>query len=336
MRQTLAVLMTVVMAVSVVGAVPIAALASEDGGLNYAVEEDGDQSSPAPGEQLSGSVSVGAAEVEGDVDARSFGHAVAAAETDDERAQIVGERAETVEQRLETLRERLDVLQERRAAGEISQREYRVKTAKLAAELSNVERTANQTTEVAAELPTDVLERNDVDVDRIRTLRENASELRGGEVAEIASGIAGSGAGGAPDDPPGERGPPNASEVGVGVGVNGTDAGNDSANDAASDSAGDAVEGAGADAAEDAETNATNDTGVDAANATDGDGGNTTGVDGTNDGSDAGDEANRSTDAADYLSADDLVQTLVRVDPIVERAHERFGVDAVGRFLTGR
>lgn len=328
MRQTLAVLITVVMAVSVVGAVPIAALASEDGGLNYAVEEDGDQSSPAPGEQLSGSVSVGAAEVEGDVDARSFGHAVAAAETDDERAQIVGERAETVEQRLEALRERLDVLQERRAAGEISQREYRVKTAKLAAELSNVERTANLTTEAAAELPTDVLERNGVDVDRIRTLRENASELRGGEVAEIASGIAGSGAGGAPDDPPGERGPPNAAEVGVGIGVNGTDAGSDSASDA--------VEGAGADTAEDVETNATNDAGVDAANATDVDGGNTTGIDGTDDGSDAGDETNSSTDAADSLSAGDFAQTLVRVDPIVERAHERFGTDSADRFLTGR
>lgn len=326
MRQTLAVLITVVMAVSVVGAVPIAALASEDGGLNYAVEEDGDRSSPAPGEQLSGSVSVGAAEVEGDVDARSFGHAVAAAETDDERAQIVGERAETVEQRLEALRERLDVLQERRAAGEISQREYRVKTAKLAGELSNVERTANLTTEVAADLPTDVLERNGVDVDHIRTLRENASELRGGEVAEIASGIAGSGAGGAPDDPPGERGPPNAAEVGDAIDVNGTDAGSDSASDA--------VEGAGTDAAEDAETNVTNDAGVDAANATDV--GNATGVDGTDDGSDAGGEANSSTDAADYLSAADLAQTLVRVDSIVERANERFGTDAVGRFLTDR
>lgn len=201
-------------AVTVVGLLAVVALlgagsvgALDDGteSLTYAAAEN---DSATPGEQFAGSVGVGHSEVEGEVDARAFEKRLGAAEDDDERAAVLADQLNRSEQRLNELQEQRAELRDARDAGEISEREYRIRITSLAADVAGVERMANSSVAAAEGIPDETLAANGVDVERIEDLRTNARDLRGGEVSEIARTIAGEGAGGAPNAPPGERGPP--------------------------------------------------------------------------------------------------------------------------------
>lgn len=192
--------------VGAVGAVPVGALSDGSGGLSYGGNDT------APGEQFAGSVSVGEAEVENEVDERAFEHRLNRAANDSQRAAIVAAELDETETRLAELREQRAALQTAFENGEISRQEYRVRTAKLAAELSGVEQIANRSESAAAGIPNETLAANGVDAERIDELRSNASELRGGEVAEIARNVAGPNAGASPGERPPEAG--NRSEAG--------------------------------------------------------------------------------------------------------------------------
>lgn len=193
--KAFAMVLTAVLLVGAIGAVPVGALSDDGGGLTYAANDT------APGEQFSGSVSVGEAEIENDVERRAFGHRLANASNDSERAAVIAETLENNEKRLEELRTQRESLKTAYENGDVSKREYRVRTAKLAAQLSGVEGMANKSESAAGNIPDETLAANGVDADRIERLRSNANELRGGEVSEIAQTIAGPNAGG----PPGER-----------------------------------------------------------------------------------------------------------------------------------
>lgn len=196
----------VVLLVGAVGAVPVGALSDGSGGLSYGGNDT------APGEQFAGSVSVGEAEVENDVDERAFEHRLNQAANDSQRAAIVAAELNETDARLAELREQRAALKTAFENGEISRQEYRVRTAKLAAELSGVEQIANRSDSAAARIPNETLAANGVDAERIDELRSNASELRGGEVAEITRNVAGPNAGGSPGKRPSEAG--NRSEAG--------------------------------------------------------------------------------------------------------------------------
>jgi len=255
MRRATTLLIAVAVTVAFAGAAPAAAPADGTVGLNYGMQEESGGNTSAPGERFSGAVSAGEAEVEGDVAAREFGVRVANADSDEERAAIVAERTDETEARLAELRERRERLRERREAGEISREEYRVRMTRLAAELGSVERAANQTAAVADDIPAETLERNGVNVSAIERLRQDASELGGGEVAGIARGIAGDGVGGAPGAPAGERGPPDnvpggdVGEVPEDGAENGTDTPGDAPGSDGSDDGGSADHSASDDGA---------------------------------------------------------------------------------------
>lgn len=204
-RNVFAALLAVLL-VGAVGAVPVGTLSDGSGGLSYGGNDT------APGTQFAGSVSVGEAEIENDVDERAFEHRLDQAATDSQRAAIIGGELDETETRLTELREQREALKTAFENGEISRQEYRVRTAKLAAELSGVEQIANRSGAAAAGIPNETLAANGVDAERIDRLRSNASELRGGEVADIARNIAGSSAGAAPGERPTEAG--NRSEAG--------------------------------------------------------------------------------------------------------------------------
>lgn len=157
----------------------------------------------APGEQFSGVVGVGEAELEGDVEQRAFGHRVAQAASQNARADVVAEQVETVEQRLDALEQRKETLTEQRERGEISEGKYRAKMAQTVAEIRVTGELGTQSNETAGQLPADLLAERGVDAERIQALQNRASNLSGGEVAEIARGIAGPN----PGETPG-RGPP--------------------------------------------------------------------------------------------------------------------------------
>lgn len=154
----------------------------------------------APGEQLSGVIGVQEAEIEGDVDKRTFDIKVAQAQTQEAQADVVATQLGNVEERLNALEERKAELDQQRADGEISEGKYRAEIARVAAQTETATQLTNQSEQTAGELPEHLLTERNVSAEQIQTLKDRAGELSGPEVAEIARGIAGPGIGQTPAD----------------------------------------------------------------------------------------------------------------------------------------
>jgi hypothetical protein len=228
MRQLTSVLMAAMLVVSAFAAVPAVAMAQEtttatpdgetetatpdgetetatpdgetetetaDDDSNETDEDEADANATDPGAQLAGVVGVREAELDGELQSRTFGLRVAQAASDGAKADIVGEQLNDSEERLQELQERKETLEEARENGSMSEGEYRAKIARLHAETKNVERLTNETNETASQLPVETLNERGINATRITMLSERASELSGAEVAEIARGIAGQNAG---------------------------------------------------------------------------------------------------------------------------------------------
>lgn len=154
-----------------------------------------DGNATAPGEQLSGVVGVQGAELDGALDQRAFGIQFSQAADNNTKAAILADRLQSVEQRLADLRDRKATLEAQRDRGEITDGKYRAEMAKVATQLEVLSRATNQTEQAAGNVPSAALEQRGVNATAIQTLRDRASELSGPEVAAIARGIAGPGAG---------------------------------------------------------------------------------------------------------------------------------------------
>lgn len=153
-----------------------------------------------PGEQFAGAVGAQDAELDGELEARAFGIAVANADSDAERADIIADRLERNQEQLSDIEARQETLRERREAGEISEGTYRAKIAITAAETSATNRTTNQAAVAATDLPENVRADRGINEETIRTLQTRAADLTGPQVADIARDIAGENVG-APFDP---------------------------------------------------------------------------------------------------------------------------------------
>lgn len=214
MRRTSLVL-SVAFVLVAVAAVPIAGLAASDAGVAAQQANDngtGNASNAdvAPGERLSGVLGVGEAELETEVDSRTFGLKVAkAASNDSARADVVAEQRQDVEERLDELEQRKETLDRARENGSMSEGAYRARLADLAAETEGAERLANESENASEGLPAEMLEAKGINATAIQTLQDRASELGGPQVAEIARSIAGNAVGKAPDHAgPDRLGPP--------------------------------------------------------------------------------------------------------------------------------
>jgi len=158
------------------------------------------------GEEISVLVSAQQSEVRNTVENGAFNISF-----EREGAPAIEERAQALEDRLKRVEERKQELEREREEGNISEGRYRAKMAKLNFDAEAVNRSADVTLEKA-----EGLERageRGVNVENIRRLKQNASNMTGQEVAEIARGIAGR-ASMAPEG----AGPPE----GVGRNTNGT------------------------------------------------------------------------------------------------------------------
>ena len=203
-------IVTFAVALALLVAVPVTGMAMADASADTnetetAQETDDlpDQANEtAPGERLSGILGVQEAELEGDIEQRTFGIQIAQAASEGAQADVVGERLGAIEQRLNDLEERNNTLQEAREAGEISEGQYRAGMAILSAESQTTAQLTNQTEHVAGQLPADVLEAQGVNVDAIQTLKDRAANLSGEEVAAIAQEIAGPAVGDIPGSGP--------------------------------------------------------------------------------------------------------------------------------------
>ncbi|WP_418279955.1 DUF7096 domain-containing protein [Halorubrum sp. DTA98] len=232
MKPGIAVLVAGLMVVGVVAAVPAAAAvggiaggtdvhavgASIDGQTDASdVESDDVNESNAtrPGERLGGVIGVQASEITEEVESRSFERRVAADRSDDERADAVSDRLRDNEARLDEIEARHAQLRERRDAGEITDGEYRARTARLAAETAAIERSTERSATVSEEFPAEMRRSHGIDDESIRTIRNRTADLSGPEIAEIARGIAGPNVGGpmSAGERPDHVGPPDANET---------------------------------------------------------------------------------------------------------------------------
>lgn len=216
----------IVLVLAAVGIITLSAIGLATG-EDTSVPEKDDQEDPAglpnatSGEQLTGVIGVGEAELEANIEQRAFGIQIAAAADDKEKTQIIAEQVDEIENQTKDLKDRKAQLSDALDDGEISPGQYRVEIAKIAAESASVEQAASQSQNAAtsANISQEVREDQGISTDRIEELRNNASNLRGGEVAEIARGIAGPQIGGPGGGPPEEiPGPPDSDGPGQGEG----------------------------------------------------------------------------------------------------------------------
>lgn len=241
-----------VAALLVVGAaVPMAAgvSASDDRAATDTVlaqeetaNETDNETETAPGAILAGVVDVQGAEVEGEVERRSFGLQVKAANSNASKASVVANQTRALDERLADLRERKQELEAARENETISESRYRAEVAGLAARISTLRVLSNETAETARSLPAEALEANGVNVSALEQLRTSASNLSGPEVAAIARDITGP-SGNDSNGPPfgsGLMGPPSDTPAG-GDEENETDTGSAPADPGAPDNPGDAT-----------------------------------------------------------------------------------------------
>lgn len=221
--RTVAVMTVLVVLAGVVAAVPAGALVYGASPAQSGAGVNG--TNVSLGATVSAFMQASAAETRGAVDNRMF--SAAFNRTADEQA-----KARLVTGRTKALEMRLDRLQAERAAllngsDELTVAE-RAKAARLAARIESLQRAINQTDTAA--------ERAGVNSTRLDTLRQNANELSGPEVAALAGGLVDNSTGGPPGDgPPGKQGdggngtgPPVTPGEGPPQGApgNGTDGGN--------------------------------------------------------------------------------------------------------------
>lgn len=157
-----------------------------------------------PGERVAAGMIVSDAELEGELEGRAFGHAIAAAETDEERAALIAERIEQNQDRLKALEERRAHLEAEREAGNLTPAQYQAAKAATTIESATIEETAAQSAAAAPGLE-DQLREQGVTVEEIETLRENAADMDGPKMADLVGGEPGGvsdGEPGPPDDTP--------------------------------------------------------------------------------------------------------------------------------------
>ncbi|ELZ29476.1 hypothetical protein C475_02468 [Halosimplex carlsbadense 2-9-1] len=208
MAETSPVVAALLVAVAAVGAVPVAALTGGVPAQQPATNDSAANESLAPGERFAGVVGVQQAEVAGEIEARAFGQRVAAAASNRSAAGVVAGEVENQERRLSELDAEIAALERAHENGTVSEGQYRARLAKLHAHERAIERQLNRTASVADRLPAAALEARGVNVTAIRTLRSQASQLTGPEVAAIARTITGEGAGKGIGGPPADAGPP--------------------------------------------------------------------------------------------------------------------------------
>lgn len=186
----------VALAVLVGGLAPAVAVAqpsqtATDDATIQAQTDENATATDAPGATLAGVIGTQKAEIQGEVEQRAFGHQVAAAATNQSRAQVLAHTQERLQERLDGLQERHQALERARDNGNISDARYRAEVTQVAAKTATVRHMANNTERVAIAMPADTLEANGVNVTAIQVLRTQAQHMSGPEVMAIAHSVAG-------------------------------------------------------------------------------------------------------------------------------------------------
>ncbi|MFB6120163.1 MAG: hypothetical protein ABEJ68_03490 [Halobacteriaceae archaeon] len=213
MSRTVPVLIVVAAVVAAVVASPLAVAAGVGNGFAQTTDAD----TPSPGAQLAGVVGSEGAEIEGNLQERSFSVALSNASSPAAKAAVVASTHGSLSDRLTELRERKASLTARYENGSLSRGEYQARLARLGAQIRSLTQMANQTSDAARDLPAEALEAKGVNVSALTELRQNAANLSGPAVAAAARNLTNGGppAGVGPNGTPGAgtAGPPKGNET---------------------------------------------------------------------------------------------------------------------------
>lgn len=202
MRQRTAVLVVVAVALAAVTA-PLAAatgtaLANVDDAASapaVAAASDGGtgngSESIAPGQRLSGVVGAQRAEVEGEIETRSFGVRVSDAASPHDKAGVVAGQVNVLEARLDQLRNRKAALERAHQNGNMSDGEYRARVTEVVARIEATQRLINATSNVATDLPEKELKSVGVRRAAIAHLRDRVRNLSTPKTVQLAQTVVG-------------------------------------------------------------------------------------------------------------------------------------------------
>ncbi len=192
MQRTTTTVLAALLVIGTLAVVPVAmAQQTETAETNQTTEN----TTVSPGEQLSGIVGVGEAELRGEVESGAYDIKIANANSSEAKAALVAEQLNNSEQQLADIESQQAELKAAHENGSISEGQYRAKMATLHAESQNGARLVNQTNETASNLPTETLEANGVNTTALRALQSKSANLTGPETAALAQSIAGKNAG---------------------------------------------------------------------------------------------------------------------------------------------
>ncbi|MFB6123549.1 MAG: hypothetical protein ABEJ78_08830, partial [Haloferacaceae archaeon] len=223
MRQYASVLAVVALLAAAIAGPAAAVVAPADAPTQVATTGAPDNASDVkPGHRFAGVVGVQQAEIEGEMEERTFGVRVTNA-TNETKADVVAAEVNQLRERLRELRAQREQLREARANGTISEGTYRSRMAIVLAKTRTTTRMLSASEAVSRTLPAAALEAHGVSTDEIQRLRRDADEMSGPEVAALARSVVGEVVGRdhedddqrGPDDlptqarggPDGERGP---------------------------------------------------------------------------------------------------------------------------------
>ncbi|MFB6254839.1 MAG: hypothetical protein ABEI06_09525 [Halobacteriaceae archaeon] len=144
-----------------------------------------------PGVKLAGVIAVQEAELDGELQRRTFLKKLAKANSNSTKAKVVAEMVEDLKKRLKQLKQRKQRLIQSKKNGSISVAKFRAEITELVARIANVRALANQSKQVAQRLPAELLRQKGINVSAIQQLAQHADELTGQQVSEIAQSIAG-------------------------------------------------------------------------------------------------------------------------------------------------
>ncbi|TYL40066.1 hypothetical protein CV102_00340 [Natronococcus pandeyae] len=142
--------------------------------------EQPDEEEVAPGQSVSTFMQSSAADTSNTVESEMFEAKYEDADNET-RKTLVDERADGLEATLESLENERDELQEQE--DELSEPQYQARMTRLTVEITALERSVEQTQPFALD--------TDVGLDRLESIRENAAELSGEQIADIAKQLVG-------------------------------------------------------------------------------------------------------------------------------------------------
>ena len=175
----------------------LAGIGAESDPVSATTQSDG----VSPGQRLAAVIGAQRAEVEGEIETRTFGVRIAVASSSRAKAGVVADQVDQLDRRLDALRNRRAALERARKNSSVSDGAYRAQVTELVVRIESVQRRINATDDVANDLPESDLQAAGVSQSNIAQLRQRATNLTDEETVDTVRSVVDEGVGEGMGDP---------------------------------------------------------------------------------------------------------------------------------------